>query len=87
MPPPGTAQLLLVVKDIDVPLSGPAAHCLALLDPAAGHVEPGALSARPPGPGVRVPRSTVGRDYHRPAPIKGHGRVLGRARLTGILER
>nr|WP_262056769.1 YbhB/YbcL family Raf kinase inhibitor-like protein [Streptomyces sp. STR69] len=72
-PPPGTAQLLLVVEDIDVPLARPAVHCLALIDPAAGHLESGALSARHPGPGVRVLRSTVGRGYHGPAPIKGHG--------------
>ncbi|MEV0905380.1 YbhB/YbcL family Raf kinase inhibitor-like protein [Streptomyces hokutonensis] len=72
-PPPGTAQLLLVVEDIDVPLAKPAVHCLALIDPTAGHLDPGALSARHPGPGVRVLRSTVGRGYHGPAPIKGHG--------------
>ena len=71
--PPGTAQLLLVVEDIDVPIAKPAVHCLALIDPAAGHLEPGALSYRQPGPGVRVLRSTIGRGYHGPAPIKGHG--------------
>jgi hypothetical protein len=48
-------------------------HCLALIDPAAEHVEPGALAAKQPGPGVRVLRSTIGRGYHGPAPIKGHG--------------
>lgn len=72
-PPPGTAQLLLVVEDIDVPLAKPAVHCLALIDPAAGHLEPGALAARQPAPGVRILRSTIGRGYHGPAPIKGHG--------------
>ncbi len=72
-PPPGTAQLLLVVEDIDVPLPRPAVHCAALIDPAAGHLEPGALAARRPGPGVRVLRSTVGRGYHGPGPVKGHG--------------
>ncbi len=73
--PPGTAQLLLVVEDIDVPMAKPAVHCLALIDPAtaAGHLEPGALAAKQPGPGVRVLRSTIGRGYHGPAPIKGHG--------------
>ena len=71
--PPGTAQLLLVVEDIDVPIAKPAVHCLALIDPAAGHLEPGALSYRQHGPGVRVLRSTIGRGYHGPAPIKGHG--------------
>jgi phosphatidylethanolamine-binding protein (PEBP) family uncharacterized protein len=72
--PPGTAQLLLVVEDTDVPQSKPGVHCLALIDPAAvGHLEAGALSAKQPGTGVRVLRSTVGRGYHGPAPIKGHG--------------
>ena len=71
--PSGAAQLLLVVEDIDVPLSKPAVHCVALIDPAVGHLEPGALAARQPGTGVRVLRSTVGRGYHGPAPIKGHG--------------
>lgn len=72
-PPAGTAQLLLVVEDIDVPMGKPAVHCLALIDPAAGHLEPGALAGRKPGSGVRVLRSTIGRGYHGPAPVKGHG--------------
>lgn len=72
-PPPGTAQLLLVVEDVDVPIGKPAVHCLALIDPATGHLEPGALTAKQPGPGVRVLRSTIGRGYHGPAPVKGHG--------------
>jgi hypothetical protein len=72
-PPPGTAQLLLIVEDIDVPLRKPAVHCAALIDPAAGQLELGALAAKRPGSGVRVLRSTVGRGYHGPAPIKGHG--------------
>jgi phosphatidylethanolamine-binding protein (PEBP) family uncharacterized protein len=71
--PAGTAQLLLVVEDVDVPLSRPAVHCAALIDPVTGQLEPGALAARRPGPGVRVLRSTIGRGYHGPAPIKGHG--------------
>jgi phosphatidylethanolamine-binding protein (PEBP) family uncharacterized protein len=72
-PPPGTAQLLLVVEDIDVPLTKPAVHCVALIDPASEHLGPGALGARQPSTGVRVLRSTIGRGYHGPAPIKGHG--------------
>jgi phosphatidylethanolamine-binding protein (PEBP) family uncharacterized protein len=72
-PPAGTAQLLLVVEDIDVPLSKPAVHCLALIDPAVGPLEPGALNGKQPAAGVRTLRSTIGRGYHGPAPIKGHG--------------
>ena len=71
--PSGTAQLLLVVEDIDVPMAKPAVHCLALIDPTTGHLEPGALAGKRPGPGVRVLRSTIGRGYHGPAPVKGHG--------------
>jgi phosphatidylethanolamine-binding protein (PEBP) family uncharacterized protein len=74
-PPSGTAQLLLVVEDIDVPMAKPAVHCLALIDPAsaAGQLDLGALGARQPAAGVQVLRSTIGRGYHGPAPIKGHG--------------
>ncbi|MFJ2903225.1 YbhB/YbcL family Raf kinase inhibitor-like protein [Streptomyces sp. NPDC087212] len=72
-PPAGTAQLLLVMEDIDVPLAKPAVHCVALIDPAARHLEPGALDARQPAAGVQVLRSTIGRGYHGPGPIKGHG--------------
>jgi hypothetical protein len=71
--PAGTAQLLLVVEDIDVPMGKPAVHCAALIDPATEHLEPGALGAKQSGPGVRTLRSTIGRGYHGPAPIKGHG--------------
>ncbi|MGI5440541.1 YbhB/YbcL family Raf kinase inhibitor-like protein [Streptomyces shenzhenensis] len=71
--PFGAAQLLLVVEDIDVPLPKPAVHCVALIDPASGHLDPGALDARHSADGVQLLRSTIGRGYHGPAPIKGHG--------------
>jgi phosphatidylethanolamine-binding protein (PEBP) family uncharacterized protein len=72
-PPAGTAQLLLAVEDIDVPMAKPAMHCLALIDPSAGYLDAGALGARQPAAGVRLLRSTIGRGYHGPGPIKGHG--------------
>ncbi|WP_019926406.1 YbhB/YbcL family Raf kinase inhibitor-like protein [Nocardia sp. BMG111209] len=72
-PPAGTAALLLVVEDIDVPIAKPAVHCLALIDPSHAHLDPGALHARQPATGVRLLRSTIGRGYHGPAPIEGHG--------------
>ena len=76
-PPTGTTQLLLVVEDLDVPLSNPAVHCLALIDQSRldppDELPPGALAAREPGTGVRILRSTVSRGYHGPEPIKGHG--------------
>ncbi|MFJ2016709.1 YbhB/YbcL family Raf kinase inhibitor-like protein [Streptomyces nodosus] len=72
-PPAGTAQLLLVMEDIDVPIAKPAVHCVALIDPAARELVPGALDARQPAAGVQVLRSSIGRGYHGPGPIKGHG--------------
>jgi phosphatidylethanolamine-binding protein (PEBP) family uncharacterized protein len=76
-PPPETTELLLVVEDLDVPMSKPAVHCLVLIDPSRldspNHLPPGALSAHEPAAGVRVLRSTIGRGYHGPEPIKGHG--------------
>jgi phosphatidylethanolamine-binding protein (PEBP) family uncharacterized protein len=76
-PPPETTDLVLVVEDLDVPMTKPAVHCLVVIDPSrldsANHLPPGALSARAPAAGVRVLRSTIGRGYHGPEPIKGHG--------------
>jgi phosphatidylethanolamine-binding protein (PEBP) family uncharacterized protein len=76
-PPPETTALLLVVEDLDVPVPKPAVHCLALLDPSRldspNQLAPGALSRKMPAAGVRILRSTVGRGYHGPEPIKGHG--------------
>ncbi|MFE3881056.1 YbhB/YbcL family Raf kinase inhibitor-like protein [Kitasatospora sp. NPDC059146] len=77
-PPAGTAELLLVVEDIDVPLgSNPAVHCLALLDgphlPSPQELAPGALAKSAPAPGVTLLRSFIGRGYHGPEPLKGHG--------------
>jgi phosphatidylethanolamine-binding protein (PEBP) family uncharacterized protein len=76
-PPLQTKELVLVVEDLDVPLSKPAVHCLAIIDPAQldspNHLPAGGLSANHPAVGVRILRSTIGRGYHGPEPIKGHG--------------
>jgi len=76
-PPPETTELLLVVEDLDVPMSKPAVHCLAVIDlsklDSPDQLPPGALSAREPAAGVRILRSTISRGYHGPEPIKGHG--------------
>ena len=77
--PPAAVRILLVVEDLDVPFPVPAVHCLALLDPSASD---GLISGVPAGvltrsesvpPGIRLLRSTVGRGYRGPEPIKGHG--------------
>lgn len=72
-PPSGTAALLLVVEDTDVPTPKPAVHCVFLIDPAVQELAPGDLAARQPAAGVTALRSFIGRGYHGPAPIKGHG--------------
>lgn len=72
-PPAGTAEQLLVIEDVDAPMGSPFVHCVALIAPEESELAPGALSARSPGDGVRVLRSTMGHGYVGPAPIKGHG--------------
>jgi phosphatidylethanolamine-binding protein (PEBP) family uncharacterized protein len=71
-PPAGTAQLLLVVEDVDVPKPTPLVHALALLDPEVGELPTG-LTAQNAPPGVTILRSSIGRGYQGPSPIKGHG--------------
>jgi phosphatidylethanolamine-binding protein (PEBP) family uncharacterized protein len=71
--PPSTAQLLLVVQDIDSPTRTPFVHCVALLEPNLVMLPTGALNADGPVQGVRVLRSAMGRGYLGPEPIKGHG--------------
>lgn len=72
-PPEGTADLLVVIEDIDAPTPAPFVHCVAAVAPDVPALAPGALSARDPGTGVRVFRSSMGRGYIGPEPIKGHG--------------
>lgn len=71
--PASTAQLLLVVQDIDSPTSIPFVHCVALLEPDLVTLPTGALNAQDPARGARVLRSGMGRGYLGPEPIKGHG--------------
>ncbi|HWD79857.1 MAG TPA: YbhB/YbcL family Raf kinase inhibitor-like protein [Kribbella sp.] len=71
--PDGTAQYLLMVEDPDVPMSKPAIHCAALLDSGLTALPQGALDAATPADGVQLLRSSVGRGYRGPGPIKGHG--------------
>jgi phosphatidylethanolamine-binding protein (PEBP) family uncharacterized protein len=72
-PPAGTAELLLVIEDIDAPMRKPFVHLLALVEPTVTALAAGALSAETAAGGVRLLRSTMGRGYVGPAPIKGHG--------------
>ena len=76
--PDGTAELLLLIEDIDVPLgANPAVHCLAIIDEASlqpsHELPPSALAKKSPAPGVTLLRSVVSRGYYGPEPLKGHG--------------
>ncbi|WP_042382817.1 YbhB/YbcL family Raf kinase inhibitor-like protein [Streptacidiphilus melanogenes] len=73
LPPAGTARLLFVMEDPDVPMSSPAVHTVALIDPKLAALPAGALDAKTPGEGVQILRSTFSSGYHGPEPIKGHG--------------
>jgi phosphatidylethanolamine-binding protein (PEBP) family uncharacterized protein len=72
-PPPGTAELLLVVEDVDVPMRSPFVHGVARIAADVRALPAGGLAAAAPAPGVRVLRSGMGRGYLGPEPIKGHG--------------
>ena len=74
----GHAELLLLIEDIDAPLgANPPVHCLAIIDETRlqtpHELAPGALAAKNPASGVTLLRSTIGRGYHGPEPLKGHG--------------
>jgi hypothetical protein len=71
--PEGAVELLLVMEDIDVPMGKPFVHLVALAGPALTALAAGALNpATAPG-GVCLLKSTMGRGYLGPSPIKGHG--------------
>lgn len=72
--PEQTAQILLVVEDPDAPMGSPFVHCAALIEPTRTELPRNGLSADNPASGVTVLRSTWGRGYLGPAPIRGHGR-------------
>lgn len=72
-PPEGTAQLLLVIEDIDVPMRQPSLHTIALLPAGTDGLPQGALS--PANPEIRFVPARRGRlGYFGPRPFPGHGR-------------
>ena len=71
--PEGTAELLLVMEDIDVPMGKPFVHLVALLDSIVTGLAAGSLNPGTAPDGVRLLKSTMGRGYIGPSPIKGHG--------------
>jgi phosphatidylethanolamine-binding protein (PEBP) family uncharacterized protein len=70
--PPETAQVVLIIDDVDVPLPRPLLHTVAIIDPALDRVAAGAL--QPGTAGIRFIRADLGhRGYAGPRPIPGHG--------------
>ena len=69
--PDGTAALVLIMEDDDVPLPRPLIHTIAILDPQRDHIDAGAL--QPTSADIRFLKTPLGRGYSGPRPIPGHG--------------
>lgn len=74
-PPDGTAELVLIVQDPDVPLGRPATHALTLgIGPSLRGIPENALSHPSPIPGLRHGRGALGRrGWAGPMPPPSHG--------------
>lgn len=70
--PAGTAELLLVLEDVDVPAAEPGYHLAALLPPDLTGIPEGGLTADQPR--LRwIPMRKGRTGYFGPRPIPGHG--------------
>ena len=74
-PPAGTAELVLIVQDPDVPMGKPATHALALgIDPSLTGIPENALANPSPIPGIQHGKGPLGRrGWAGPMPIRSHG--------------
>jgi Raf kinase inhibitor-like YbhB/YbcL family protein len=74
-PPEGTAELLLIVQDPDVPFGKPATHALtAGIDPALAGIPDGGLAQPSPVAGLQHGKGGLGRrGWAGPMPIPSHG--------------
>jgi Raf kinase inhibitor-like YbhB/YbcL family protein len=74
-PPAGTAELVLIVQDPDVPFGKPATHALTLgIDPSLDGMPENALANPSPVTGVRHGKGALGRrGWAGPMPIRSHG--------------
>jgi phosphatidylethanolamine-binding protein (PEBP) family uncharacterized protein len=71
--PSGTQQLLFILEDIDVPMSHPALHTIAVFDPALTSLAEGEM--KPGHPQIRfIPAQRGNQRYFGPRPLPGHGR-------------
>jgi phosphatidylethanolamine-binding protein (PEBP) family uncharacterized protein len=70
--PKAAAQLVLLLDDVDVPLSKPLIHNAAVLDPSLTALDEGAFVAG--SAGVRIVPTLLSKTgYAGPRPIPGHG--------------
>jgi Raf kinase inhibitor-like YbhB/YbcL family protein len=74
-PPAGTAELVLIVQDPDVPLGKPATHALTLgIDPGLSGIPENGLTHPSPISGLRHGRGGLGRrGWAGPMPVRSHG--------------
>lgn len=74
-PPAGTAELVLVVQDPDVPLGKPATHALTVgIEPSLGGLPENGLTHPSPVPGLRHGKGPLGRrGWAGPMPVRSHG--------------
>src|ERR1700735_2093318 len=74
-PPAGTAELVLIVQDPDVPIGKPATHALTLgIDPSLGGIPESGLTNPSPVPGIRHGKGALGRrGWAGPMPVRSHG--------------
>jgi phosphatidylethanolamine-binding protein (PEBP) family uncharacterized protein len=84
--PPGTAALVLLMDDVDVPLRSPLIHGVAILAPGAEGLGEGEF--RTGAEGVRVVPTMLSKDgYSGPRPIPGHGAHCYRFHLLALDRR
>lgn len=74
-PPAGTAELVLIVQDPDVPFGKAAVHALTVgIDPALGAIPERGLRSDSPVAGLRHGRGALGRTgWAGPLPPRSHG--------------
>ncbi|TQE20867.1 hypothetical protein Sipo8835_01155 [Streptomyces ipomoeae] len=62
--------MLLAIEDTDAPTRRPFVHGVALISPELDPLPRGALNTDSRVPGVRLPRSGIGRGHLGPEPIE-----------------
>jgi Raf kinase inhibitor-like YbhB/YbcL family protein len=74
-PPAGTAELVLIAQDPDVPFRTPAIHALARgIDPSLGGIPENGLASPSPVPGLQHGKGVLGRrGWAGPMPPRSHG--------------